>query len=78
MMSRKGAKGDFWIDLNNTLKALKIIGYIDKESFIELDEENPEKSKVHFIYNRNYAKTPGFNLPSKSEAAEGEDEQESE
>ncbi len=78
MMSRKGAKGDFWIDLNNTLKALKIIGYIDKESFIELDEENPEKSKVHFIYNRNYAKIPGFNLPSKSEAAEGEDEQESE
>ena len=27
------------------------IGYIDKDSFIEIDEENPTKSKVYFIYN---------------------------
>lgn len=70
MMSKKGAKGDFWDDLRDTLKALKIIGYIDKDSFIEVDEENPTNSKVHFIYNRNYAKIAGFQLPAKIEAIE--------
>lgn len=78
MMSKKGAKGDFWDDLRDTLKALKIIGYIDKDSFIEVDEENPENSKVHFIYNRNYAKIPSFKLPSKSELTEEIEEQEGE
>ena len=66
MMSRKGAKGDFWNDLNDTLKALKIIGYIDKDSFIEIDEENPTKSKVYFIYNMNYAKMQDFKIPPKN------------
>ena len=70
MMSKKGAKGDFWDDLRDTLKALKIIGYIDKDSFIEVDEENPTNSKVHFIYNMNYAKKVGFQLPAKIEAIE--------
>jgi len=65
-MSKKGAKGDFWVELNNTLKALKVIGYLDKDSFIEVNEDTPTESKVYFVYNREYEKLPKFNLPTSN------------
>ena len=71
-MSKKGAKGDFWIELRDTLKALKIVGYLDEDSFIEVNEEKPEKSKVYFIYNRGYAKLPKFKIPTSNDITESE------
>lgn len=75
-MSKKGAKGDFWIELRNTIKALKIVGYLDEDSFIEVNEEKPEESKVYFIYNRGYAKLPKFKIPTSKDTTEGEEQSE--
>lgn len=75
-MSKKGAKGDFWIELRDTLKALKIVGYLDEDSFIEVNEEKPEESKVYFIYNRGYAKLPKFKIPTSNDITESEEQSE--
>ena len=75
-MSKTGTKGDFWVELRNTLKALVIVGYLDKDSFIEENNKEPEKSIVHFIYSRSYAKLPKFSLPSNSSTDSEEESEE--
>ena len=75
-MSKTGTKGDFWVELRNTLKALIIVGYLDEDSFIEENDKEPEKSKVYFIYSRSYAKLPKFSLPSNSSTDSEEESEE--
>lgn len=75
-MSKTGTKGDFWVELRNTLKALIIVGYLDEDSFIEENDKEPEKSKVYFIYSRSYAKLPQFSLSSNSSKDSEEESEE--
>lgn len=60
-MSRKGEKGDFWEDLEKTIKALKLYGIITN-GYV-----NKDKDMVIFIFNRKFAISQDLRLPDGKE-----------